>query len=123
MSKQRSRPRTLIGQPHSEDRIMVRPAPYSTAQAEERNMAGLSRRLHQDAAQLGERANRLAGQMGYSLNLLHFLVDGCRALEFHGLGGGVALALQPGEHGGATGGEKRKYIRRLLLVALIRAAL
>jgi len=74
-------------------------------------MTGLSRRLHQDAAQLRQRANRLTGQMRHSLNLLGFLVDGRSALEFHGLGGGVAFALQPGEHGGAAGGEKGKYIR------------
>ncbi len=86
-------------------------------------MARLSRRLHQDAGELRERPDRLAGQVGHALNLLHPLVDRGCAFEFHRLRRGVALAFQPGEHGSAAGGEKGKDICRFLPVPLIGAAL
>src|ERR1700722_3475834 len=123
MSKEGTRPRALVGEPHAEDGIKRRPAPYPAAQGEQRDMARLSRWLHQDAAQLRQWSNCLACQVGYALHLLHSLVDGRSALEFHRLGRGIPLAFQPREHGGPARGEKGKYIGGLLLVPLVRTAL
>ena len=86
-------------------------------------MVKLSRRLHQDAGKLRQGMNRLAGQVGYGLNLLHPLMDGGSLFKFHRLRSGVALAFQPGEHGRAARGEKSKHICRFLPVPLIGAAL
>ena len=64
MSEQRTGSRPLIRQPHAEDGVKRRPTPHPAAQGKERDMVKLSRRLHQDAAQFCQRANRLAGQVG-----------------------------------------------------------
>ena len=73
--------------------------------------------------ELVQRLNRLAGQMGYALHLLHPLVDGGGRSNSIASEAALRSLFELAEHGRAAGGEKGKDVCRLLLVPLIGAAL